>query len=122
MRNAALILGMIGGLLGLLMGVVGYGYTSAVAAFGEVEGLFTQVADVQALRTAAVIAPILGIAGAGMAVTRALWGGLLMLASVAGMYFGFGVNGFTLFPMSFTGVAALLALAAGRPDEAQRHF
>jgi|TARA_R110000737_G_scaffold308184_1_gene316195 hypothetical protein len=122
LRNAALILGLIGGLMGLFMGVIGYGYTSAINAFGEVDGLFTQVADVQALRTAAVLAPILGLAGAGMALSRALWGGLLMLASVAGMYFGFGINAFTLFPISFTGVAALLALAAGRPDEPQRHF
>ncbi|WP_321186016.1 hypothetical protein [Pseudooceanicola sediminis] len=108
--------------MALLIGIVGYGYTSAVNALGQVDGLFVQVADVQALRIAAVIAPIVGLAGAGMVVSRALWGGLLMLASVGAMYFGFGLNGFTLFPMCFSGVAALLALAAGRPDEAHRHF
>lgn len=122
MRNAALILGLIGGLMGLLVGFAGYGYTAAINTFGPVDGLFEQVADVETLRTAALLTPILAIAGAGMAISRALWGGLLMLASALGMYFGFGVNVFTLFPMAFIGVAGVLALAAGRPDEAKRHF
>ncbi|MBR9762244.1 MAG: hypothetical protein GYB53_01555 [Rhodobacteraceae bacterium] len=122
MRNAALILGLIGGLMALVVGFAGYGYTEAIRAYGEVDGLFRQVANVEALRTAALLSPILAIAGAGMARARALWGGALMLGSAGVFYMGFGVTVFTLFPMAFIAIAGLLALAAGRPDEPVRHF
>ncbi|WP_010139912.1 hypothetical protein [Oceanicola sp. S124] len=122
MRNAALILGLIGGLMALVVGFAGYGYTEAIRAYGEVDGLFRQVANVEALRTAALLSPILAIAGAGMARARALWGGVLMLGSAGVFYMGFGVTVFTLFPMAFIAIAGLLALAAGRPDEPVRHF
>ncbi|GGE34230.1 hypothetical protein GCM10011360_22600 [Primorskyibacter flagellatus] len=122
MRNAALILGLVGGLMGLLIGVFSYGYTAAIEQFGEVEGLFEQVRDVEAIRIASVLSPMLAIAGAGMVKARALWGGLLLLISVFGMYTGFGLGFFTIWPMAFCGVAALMALAAGRPDEPKAHF
>ncbi|MBY5972779.1 hypothetical protein [Pseudooceanicola marinus] len=122
MRNAALVLGLIGGLFGLLVGFVGYGYTEAIEVYGEVEGLFEQVTNVQAVRLAGLLSPILAIAGAGMAKVRALWGGVLLLAGALGFYLGFGVTVFTIFPIAFIGIAALLALAAGKPDEPQAHF
>ncbi|MGH1423523.1 MAG: hypothetical protein ACRBBU_02260 [Pseudooceanicola sp.] len=122
MRNAALILGLIGGLLGLVVGMASYGYTEAVERFGEVEGLFEQVANVDMIRAASFLSPLLALAGAGMAKVRALWGGVLLLLSALGMYFGFGVNVFTLFPMGFCAVAGIMALAAGKPDEPKAHF
>ena len=45
MRNAALVLGVIGGLLGLLVGFFSYGYVEAVDRFGEIEGLATKLHD-----------------------------------------------------------------------------
>lgn len=122
MRNAALLLGIIGGLMGLVIGLFSYGYTEAISRFGEVEGLFEQVANVDAIRATAVLSPILALAGAGMAKARALWGGALLLASVVGMYLGMGLGFFTLWPMAFCGVAGLMALAAGQPDEPKAHF
>lgn len=122
MRNAALILGLIGGLLGLLVGFASYGYTTAIETFGEVEGLFEQVTNIEAIRLASVLSPILALAGAGMAKVRALWGGVLLLAATLGMYVGFGFGFFTLFPMAFCGVAGVMALAAGQPDEPKAHF
>jgi hypothetical protein len=122
MRNAALILGLIGGLLGLLVGFVSYGYTEAIDRYGEIEGLFEQVANPAVIRTAGLLSPILAIAGAGMAKMRALWGGVLLLLGTLGMYVGFGVSVFTIFPMAFCGIAGLMALAAGRPDEPKAHF
>lgn len=122
MRNAALVLGIIAGLLGLLVGFVGYGYTAAVEHFGAVEGLAEQVEHVDRFRILAVLSPLLAITGGAMARMRALWGGLLLLASGVGMYWGFGFNVFTVFPISFALVAGILALAAGKPDEAKAHF
>lgn len=57
-----------------------------------------------------------------MAKVRALWGGILLLLSAAGMFWAFGYGVFTMFPIALTGLAGLLALAAGKPDEPKAHF
>lgn len=122
MRNAALVLGLIGGIVGMIVGFFSYGYTAAVEHFGEIEGLAQQVADVEVIRAASLLSPLLAIAGGAMARARALWGGILMLLSAGGMYYAFGFNVFTMFPIAFTGLGGVLALAAGKPDEPKAHF
>lgn len=122
MRNAALVLGVIAGIVGMLVGFFGYGYTAAIEQFGEIDGLAEQVENVDRVRIMAVLSPLLAIAGGAMARARALWGGILMLLSAGGMYFAFGFNVFTMFPIAFAGLAGVLALAAGKPDEEKAHF
>ena len=122
MRNAALVLGLIGGIVGMIVGFFSYGYTQAVEHFGEIEGLAEQVADVEVIRAASLLSPLLAIAGGAMARARALWGGVLMLLSTAGMYYAFGFSVFTMFPIAFVGLGGVLALAAGKPDEPKAHF
>ena len=122
MRNAALTLGLIGGLLGMLVGFFSYGYTELIERFGEIPDLAEQVDSVGTIRTVSLISPILAIAGAAMARSRALWGGILMLLSAAGMYHAFGFGVFTMFPIAMTALAGLLAVAAGKPDEPKAHF
>lgn len=122
MRNAALVLGLIGGIVGMIVGFFSYGYTQAVEHFGEIEGLAEQVARVEVIRAASLMSPLLAIAGGAMARARALWGGVLMLLSTAGMYYAFGFNVFTMFPIAFVGLGGVLALAAGKPDEPRAHF
>jgi hypothetical protein len=122
MRNAALVLGVIGGIVGMLVGFFSYGYTEAVDHFGEIEGLAEQVANVEVIRAASFLSPLLAIAGAAMAKVRALWGGILLLISTGGMYYAFGFNVFTMFPLGFCGLAGLLAIGAGKPDEPKSHF
>lgn len=122
MRNAALVLGVIAGIAGMIVGFFSYGYTAFIEQFGEIDGLAEQVADVELIRAASVLAPLLAIAGGAMARARALWGGVLLLVSAAGMYHAFGWGVFTMFPIAFAGVAGLLALAAGKPDEPKAHF
>lgn len=122
MRNAALTLGIIGGLMAMLVGFFSYGYTEAVERYGEIEGLFEQVAHMEVIRAASFLSPLLAIAGGAMAKVRALWGGVLLLLSAGGMYYAFGFNVFTMFPIGFCLVGGLLALAAGKPDEPKAHF
>ena len=122
MRNAALMLGIIAGLVGMVVGFFSYGYTAFIDHFGEIEGTAEQVGNVGLIRTMSIVAPLLAIAGGAMARARALWGGALLLVSSAGMYYAFGFNVFTMFPIAFAGVAGVLALAAGKPDEAKAHF
>jgi len=122
MRNAALTLGIIAGIVGMVVGFFGYGYVELVDRFGEVEGLARQPDNPQLIRTMAILAPLLAIAGGAMARARALWGGLLLILSAGGMYYAFGFNVFTMFPIAFAGLGGLLALAAGKPDEPKAHF
>ncbi|MBT9382730.1 hypothetical protein KM176_02550 [Pseudooceanicola sp. CBS1P-1] len=122
MRNAAMILGLIGGVMALVVGLAAYGYTAAISTWGEVDGLFMQVADPDRVRLTGLLVPIVAIAGAGMARARALWGGLLMLIGAVGFYLGYGVNFFTLFPIAFIAAAGIMAVLAGRPDEEKAHF
>lgn len=118
MRNAALTLGLIGGIIGLIVGFFAYGYVELTTRFSELGG----VEDPELWRLMAIIAPILAIAGGAMARARALWGGVLLIVSAAGMYHAFGFNVATMFPIAMCGVGGLLAIAAGRPDEERAHF
>ncbi len=122
MRNAALMLGIIGGLLALIVGFVSYGYTEFIDQYGEIEGLAHQVDRVGLIRGVSFFAPLLAIAGGAMARARALWGGVLMLVSAGLMLYAFDFGVFTMFPIGMTGLGGLLAIAAGKPDEPKAHF
>ncbi len=122
MRNAAMILGVIAGLIGMIVGFFGYGYVELIDRYGEIEGFAEQVDNAQIIQIASIIAPLLAIAGGAMAHARALVGGVLLLISAGGMYYAFGFNVFTMFPVAFAAVAGLLGLAAGKPDQPKAHF
>lgn len=116
MRNAALVLGIIAGLWGMLVGFFGYGYTEFIDRFGAVPDLAEQVAHPARVRILGLLAPILAIAGGAMARSAAQVAGVLLLASAAGMYFAFGWGVFTMFPIAMAGLGGLLALLAVKPD------
>lgn len=118
MRNAALVLGLIAGLWGMLIGFFGYGYTVFIDWFGEVPDLAHQVDNPDLIRAASLIAPILAIAGGAMARAQNVAAGVLLLASSAGMYWAFGYGVFTMFPIAMAGLGGLLALVARKPDAA----
>lgn len=122
MRNAAAALGMIGGILALFMGIVSFGYTELTAR-DEVRNFdFLPLPEnPELLQAVSVIAPILAIAGAGMARYRALWGGILMLVAAIAIYTTF-TNFFAIFPAALCGLAAIFAIAAGQPDRETSHF
>lgn len=122
MRNAAAMLGVIGGVMAIVLGFFSFGYTEVVDRYGEVEGLMRQVDRVGLVRWVSFAAPLLAIAGGAMARTRALWAGILLLLASGMMYYTFAFNVFTMFPIGFTAAAGLLAIAAGRPDEPKSHF
>ena len=116
MRNAALVLGIIGGLWAMIVGFFGYGYTAFVEYNGEIGDYVQQVDDVQLMRLASFLSPILAIAGAAMARSRNIAAGVLLLLAAAGLWAGFGFNVFTMFPIAMCGLGGILALAARQPD------
>ncbi|MEM7597506.1 MAG: hypothetical protein AAF382_07385 [Pseudomonadota bacterium] len=122
MRNAALMLGIIGGIMAIFIGFFSYGYTEVIDAYGEIEGLAEQVERRELVRFVSFMAPILAIAGGGMARSRALWGGILMLLSAAMMFYAYDFGVFTMFPIGFVALGGVLAVAAGKPDEEKAHF
>lgn len=122
MRNAALTLGIIAGVFGMIVGFFGFGYTELAREFAEVEEVFGMFDNPQLVRVVSILSPMLAIAGGAMAKARALWGGILLLLSAAGMYFAFGFNVFTMFPIAFAALGGILAVAAGKPDEPKAHF
>ncbi|MBK5928950.1 hypothetical protein [Rhodobaculum claviforme] len=116
MRNAALVLGLIGGLWGMLVGFFSFGYTELLARWSELGDVLGPVDNPVLIRTVSLMAPVLAIAGAAMARSEHIVGGLLMLAATAGMVFAFGFGVFTMFPVVMCGLAGVLALLARRPD------
>lgn len=116
MRNAALTLGLIGGIIGMFVGVFSYGYTEFIEWFGEVPDIAEQVDNVQLIRALALLSPLLAIAGGAMARANARIGGGLMVLSAAGMFFGFGFGAFTMFPIAMCALGGVLALTATQPD------
>ncbi|MEO1000976.1 MAG: hypothetical protein AAFW69_10315 [Pseudomonadota bacterium] len=111
MKIAALVLGVLGGVLGMITGFFVYGWISFVdwvrTDFPEA---VEQVEDPERLQILGVAAPILALAGGAMAGPRPVPAALLLALSTAGMYWAFGLGVFTIFPIVMTGLAALLAL------------
>lgn len=116
MRNAALILGLIGGLWGMLVGFFSFGYTDLLIRYPELAEFTGGVANMGLIRAMSLIAPVMAIAGAAMARSVNLGAGVLLLASSIGMYLTFGFGVFTMFPIVMCAVAGGLALAARQPD------
>ena len=116
MRNAALVLGIIGGIWAMVVGFFGYGYTEFVSRNGEVADFATQVKHPFVIQAASFLAPVLAIAGAAMARSQNKAAGILMLASGAAILLAFGFNVFTMFPIAMLGLGGLLALLAKQPD------
>ena len=122
MRNAAGMLGIIGGLIGILVGLFGFGYAELSERHAEVGEVFGFLENPGFIRFASFVAPLLAIAGGAMAKTRALWGGILMLISAFCFYTAFGFNVGTMFPVGFVALGGILGIAAGKPDEPKAHF
>ncbi|SLN48130.1 hypothetical protein [Roseisalinus antarcticus] len=122
MRNAALTLGLIAGLIGIFVGLIGFGYAEVTERRAELGEVFGVLDNPGLVRTASFFAPLLAIAGGAMAKARALVGGILMLVSAGMFYAAFGFNVGTMFPIGFAALGGLLAIAAGKPDEPKAHF
>ena len=115
-RNAALTLGLIGGILAMIVGFFGYGYTVFVDQNGEIGALAKQVQHPAMIKAASFLAPILAIAGAAMARSQNSAAGILMLAASVAIWVAFGFGVFTMFPIAMCGLGGVLALAARQPD------
>ncbi len=122
MRNAAAVLGIIAGVIGMFVGLFGYGWTSLVAENPDVGEVLFNFDSPGFVRFVSIAGPVLAIAGGAMARYRALWGGILLGVSALLMWQAFNFNVATMFPIVMAGLGGVLAIAAGRPDEPKSHF
>ena len=122
MRNAALMLGIIGGIFGMFIGFFSYGYVALTEQQSAVGEIFGFVSQPELIKVAGFAGPLLAIAGGAMARARALWGGILLIAAGVVFYVGFGFTFATMFPIGMTLLGGVLAIAAGKPDEEKAHF
>ncbi|MAQ82983.1 hypothetical protein [Psychromarinibacter halotolerans] len=118
MRNAALMLGVIGGIVGMIVGLFSTGYLWVVEWLGGVDEVALQVENADIIRVAGFLSPILAVAGGAMARSQATAAAVLMALSAGGMYYAFGFNPATMFPIGMCGLGAVLALVARQPDAA----
>jgi hypothetical protein len=116
MRNAALVLGIIGGVWAMIVGFFGYGYTEFIDRHGAIGELATQVDNPGLIRAASFLAPLLAIAGGAMARSQNIAAGALLLSAAAAVWIAFGFGVFTMFPIAFCALGGVLALAARQPD------
>lgn len=119
MRNAALTLGLIGGLVGMIVGFFSFGYVEFIRWFGEIEDLAYQARNPALIQITSLLAPLLAITGGAMARSVPVVAGGLLLVSALGMYFAFGFGVFTMFPIAMCGLGGVLALCARLPDDDQ---
>lgn len=112
MKNAAVILGVIGGILGMFTGFFVYGYIEFLGWFDtQVEqDVLKNPENPMRLQVIGIASPVLAIAGGAMCTPRPAIGAALLVLSVVGMIWAFGFGVFTMFPIVMTGLAALFAL------------
>lgn len=94
MKVGALVVGIIGGLVALLYGVVGYGFGS--------------MGDAGDVKLVSVGLPVAAIVGAGLVMAKPIVGAVLMAIAAAGFIVIFGFNFFSLIPVVLLGIGALL--------------
>lgn len=104
MRTGALVIGLLGGLVSVLYGLLGYG----LAGFAE----SGYPASAMGVKILSVVVPILALLGAGMVLSRPLLGGLLMGTASAVFFVLLGFNVFSLVPVVLLGCGALLGFLA----------
>lgn len=127
MRNAAMILGVLGGLIGAVVGFFGYLFAWFDENFEQVTdaareaGLGEGILEPSLLKVLSIAAPILAIAGGAMAPSRPVIAAVFLAAATGGMYYAFGFGLFTGFPLTMCGVAALLAMLGGALPTKEAH-
>ncbi len=101
MKTGALVLGIIGGLIALIYGLVGYGLGIGSAALAE------------------VALPVAALIGAGMVKAKPVIGAALMAIGAIGFVLILGFNFFSLIPVVLLGLGALLGFLGMQEDAKQ---
>jgi len=108
-KISAFVLGLIGGLIALSYGVIGYGLGSIPTP--------SQHATASAfIRILSLVIPIMSLTGAGMVLSKTRVGAYLMGGAACLLMLSLGLNFFTLTPVILLGVAAFLGFMESRQE------
>lgn len=110
MKTGALVLGIIGGLVALLYGQLGYVLGSIVDA-GE-----AGAGGGGAMKLLSIGLPIAALVGAGMVKAKPVIGAALMAIAAIGFVLILGFNFFSLIPVVLLGLGALLGFLGMQED------
>ena len=111
MKTGALVLGIIGGLIALIYGLIGYGLGSLGSVAGaEGAGL---------VKFISIGLPVAALIGAGMVKAKPIIGAPLMAIAAIGFVLILGFNFFSLIPVVLLGLGALLGFLGLREDAAR---
>jgi hypothetical protein len=108
MKAGALVLGIIGGLVALLYGLIGYGLGSLADAGQTGAGMGAKLLS--------LALPIAALVGAGMVKAKPVIGAALMAVAALGFVLILGFNFFSLIPTVLLGVGALLGFMGSQED------
>jgi len=105
MKVGALILGILGGLIALSYGVLGFGLGS-IASSGNQQG------SGALLQFVSLAVPIAALVGAGIVLSKPAIGAALMGGSAVVLVLLLGFNFFSLLPVVLLGIGGLLGFLA----------
>lgn len=106
--KVGMVLGIMGGVIALLIGSLGYGLTSTVSYLATSTDNPSGAEEMEFYSIAAIALPIVALVGAGLALRNPLISAVLMAASALGMLAVFGIGMISLVPTILLGVASLL--------------
>ncbi|MBL9052889.1 MAG: hypothetical protein JNN02_04075 [Tabrizicola sp.] len=105
-----MVLGLIGGVLALIVGAIGFAATSTLGSWASAVSFDEGAEQMRFYSTLSILLPILGLVGAGLSGRSALLAAGLMGVSAAGMLYVFGIGVFSIICGGLLGVGALLIL------------
>ncbi len=108
MKSGAMVLGIIGGLIALIYGFVGFGLGSLADAGQAGSGTMVKFLS--------LVLPIAALIGAGMVKSKPVVGAVLMALAGLGFVLVLGFNFFSLIPVVLLGLAAILGFLSMQED------
>jgi zinc-ribbon domain len=113
MKVGALVLGIIGGLVALFYGLVGYGLGSLADVGQSGAGAVLKILSLGL--------PIAALVGAGVVLAKPIIGAALMAIAALVLVLILGFNFFSLIPVVLLGLAAVLGFL-GSQDDAKKYL
>ncbi len=111
MKTGALILGIIGGLVALSYGLLGFGLGSLADA--------SQAGSGAVFKLLSIGLPVAALVGGGMVKAKPVVGAALMAIAAIGIVLILGFNFFSLIPVVLLGVGAFLGFLGMQEDSKQ---
>ncbi len=111
--KAGMILGIIGGVIALLVGAVGYSASSALGSLSSGIGYEPGASSAQFYSIMSLVLPVAGLLGGGIVGRNAQIGAGLMGLSAVGILWAFGLSFLSIVPAVLLGLGAFLVLSEG---------